>query len=112
MPLLRHGKNHNVAALGIAPESDLLVAFDDLDLPFGRLRLRAAGGCGGHRGMESIADVLGSDRFARLRFGIVRGAAGVALLPLLLLSGLLPWLVLMAVVSYLRDRRRGIEHAS
>lgn len=65
-----------VDALGIVPESDLVVAFDDLDLPLGRLRLRAAGGCGGHRGMESIAAELGSERFARLRFGIGRPPAG------------------------------------
>ena len=65
-------------ALGIVAESDLVVAFDDLDLPLGRLRLRAAGGCGGHRGMESIAAELGSERFARLRFGIGRPPAGAA----------------------------------
>lgn len=65
-----------VEALEIVPESELLVAFDDLDLPLGRLRLRAAGGCGGHRGMESIADELGTERFARLRFGIGRPPPG------------------------------------
>ena len=65
-----------VEGLGIDPEHELLVAFDDLDLPFGRLRLRAAGGCGGHRGMESIASELASERFARLRFGIHRPPTG------------------------------------
>jgi PTH1 family peptidyl-tRNA hydrolase len=65
-----------VDALGIAPATELLVAFDDLDLPFGRLRLRAAGGCGGHRGMASIARELASEDFARLRFGIGRPGPG------------------------------------
>jgi PTH1 family peptidyl-tRNA hydrolase len=65
-----------VDALAVAPATGLLVAFDDLDLPFGRLRLRAAGGCGGHRGMESIAQALGSEGFPRLRFGIGRPAPG------------------------------------
>ena len=65
-----------VEALGTEPVSDLVVAFDDLDLPLGRIRLRASGGCGGHRGMESIADELGSQDFARLRFGIGRPPRG------------------------------------
>ena len=65
-----------VEGLSIAPKTELLVAFDDLDLPLGRLRLRAGGGCGGHRGMESIASELGSEVFARLRFGIGRPPPG------------------------------------
>jgi len=60
----------------VAPETDLLVIYDDLDLSFGRLRLRAGGRCGGHRGMESVAAELGSEEFARLRFGIGRPQAG------------------------------------
>ena len=54
------------------PSRDLLVAVDDLDLPFARLRLRAAGGAGGHRGLEDLIDHLGGGAFARLRFGIGR----------------------------------------
>jgi len=50
----------------------LLVVYDDLDLPFGALRLRPEGGTGGHHGMESIADRLGTRDFARLRVGIGR----------------------------------------
>lgn len=50
----------------------LLVVYDDLDLPLGRLRLRPEGGAGGHRGMRSIIDALGSQAFARLRVGIDR----------------------------------------
>lgn len=55
----------------IEPSRDLLVIYDDLDLPLGRLRLRPRGGAGGHNGMVSVIDKLGPD-FARLRFGIGR----------------------------------------
>lgn len=49
---------------------DMLVIHDELDLPFGRLQLKKGGGTGGHRGLDSIIDWLGSEDFARLRFGI------------------------------------------
>ncbi len=52
--------------------AQLLVIFDDLDLPFGALRLRAEGGAGGHNGMRSIIQHLGGNQFARLRVGIGR----------------------------------------
>lgn len=52
--------------------SNLLVIVDDLDLPFGRLRLREKGSSGGHRGIQSIVNQLGTDQFARLRIGIGR----------------------------------------
>jgi PTH1 family peptidyl-tRNA hydrolase len=51
-----------------------MVVTDDLDLPFGKLRLRAQGGPGTHNGMRSILDSLASDQFPRLRVGI--GQAG------------------------------------
>ena len=60
----------------IAPARDLLVACDDLDLPLGRIRLRASGGAGGHNGIASIIDALGTRDFPRLRFGIGRPAPG------------------------------------
>lgn len=51
---------------------DLLVLYDDLDLPLGAIRLRASGGAGGHNGMKSIIQSVGSNEFARLRIGIDR----------------------------------------
>jgi PTH1 family peptidyl-tRNA hydrolase len=50
--------------------SRLLVVYDDLDLELGRLRLRPHGGHGGHNGMRSIIEHLGTNRFPRLRVGI------------------------------------------
>lgn len=50
--------------------SKLLVIVDDVALPFGTIRLRKKGGAGGHNGLQNIIDILGTDEFARLRFGI------------------------------------------
>ncbi len=51
---------------------DILVIYDDLDLPLGTIRLRPEGGSGGHKGMRSIIQALGSQAFPRLRVGIGR----------------------------------------
>lgn len=52
------------------PPEQILVIYDELDLPLGRLRLRQKGSSGGNRGIESVLAELGSDRFRRLRLGI------------------------------------------
>ena len=52
------------------PVENLLIAADDLALPFGSLRLKPKGSHAGHNGLRHIQDVLGIDNYARLRFGI------------------------------------------
>lgn len=54
------------------PRSDVMVVYDDLDLPLGKIRLRANGSSGGHHGMESIINTLGGTDIPRLRIGIGR----------------------------------------
>jgi len=54
------------------PLDQLLIAHDDLDLPYGTIRLRPGGGPGGQKGMASTIDYLGTDQFPRLRLGIGR----------------------------------------
>lgn len=52
------------------PIENLLVICDDLNLPFGTVRLRKAGSDGGHNGLRNIAELLGTQAYARLRLGI------------------------------------------
>ncbi len=52
--------------------SDIIVIFDDLDLPCGRIRLRSKGGAGGHRGVGSVIEEVGAEAFIRLKIGIGR----------------------------------------
>lgn len=54
------------------PPEQLIVVSDDLDLPVGNLRLRKTGGAGGHNGLKSIIQLMGTDAFPRLRIGIGR----------------------------------------
>ncbi len=62
---------------GLDQES-LVVVHDDMDLPLGRLRLRrGGGGAGGHRGIASILEHLGSPDFSRLKIGVGRPPAGI-----------------------------------
>lgn len=61
-----------LAAFYKVPVDRILVVVDDADLPFGQIRLRAEGSSGGHHGLESIEQHLGSRQFARLRVGIGR----------------------------------------
>jgi PTH1 family peptidyl-tRNA hydrolase len=60
---------------GIKPEG-IIVVHDELDLPFGRIRLKAGGGHAGHNGLRSIIAELGSREFGRLRVGIGRPEKG------------------------------------
>ncbi len=56
--------------------AEILVVFDDVDLPLGGLRLRTSGSAGGHRGVKSIISSLGTDEFARCKVGVGRGGEG------------------------------------
>lgn len=67
VPLLRY--------FGGEPQ-DLTVVLDDADLPLGRLRIRTAGGSGGHRGLASVIESLGTEAFSRVRLGVGREERG------------------------------------
>ncbi|WP_305042598.1 aminoacyl-tRNA hydrolase [Geoalkalibacter sp.] len=62
-------------SLGASP-GDLLVLHDDVDLPFGTLRIKTSGGHGGQKGLRHIMEVLGSGEFLRLRIGVGRPVTG------------------------------------
>ena len=54
----------------VRPETDLIVIYDELDLPLGTIRIRQRGSSAGHNGMESIIGTLGTQEFLRVRLGI------------------------------------------
>jgi PTH1 family peptidyl-tRNA hydrolase len=58
------------------PLSDLIVVHDELDIPFGAVRLKQGGGHGGHNGLRSIMEQFGKGDFTRLRIGIGRPPLG------------------------------------
>jgi len=58
------------------PPERIVIVYDDLDLPAGRVRLRPGGSSGGHHGIESIIEALGSREFSRVRIGIGRPEYG------------------------------------
>jgi len=62
-----------VEDLEVNPASDLIVVYDELDLPFGAIRIRQRGGTAGHNGLESVVGSLGTDEFVRVRLGIQPG---------------------------------------
>lgn len=53
-------------------EKELVVIYDDLDLPLGQIRIRESGSAGTHNGMKSIVNMLGTKNFARIRIGIAK----------------------------------------
>jgi PTH1 family peptidyl-tRNA hydrolase len=55
---------------------DIVVIYDDLDIPFSQLRLRLQGSAGGHNGMKSIIQHIGTPNFSRIRMGISRPMPG------------------------------------
>jgi len=59
-----------VSEYEVDPARDLIVIYDELDLPLGAIRIRQRGRSAGHNGMESIIGALGSDEFVRVRLGI------------------------------------------
>jgi peptidyl-tRNA hydrolase, PTH1 family len=54
----------------VQPEQDLVLLYDELDLPFGTLRVRPRGRSAGHNGVESVIDALGTQEFVRIRMGV------------------------------------------
>jgi PTH1 family peptidyl-tRNA hydrolase len=63
---------------GLKPE-DVLVVVDEMDLPTGRIRVRKGGSAGGHNGLKSLIQDLGTDAFPRIRIGVGRPIDGEAI---------------------------------
>ena len=71
------GPVRRIAKWWKTPRPQILVVSDDLDLPLGKLRMRAEGGSGGHNGLRSLIEELGGEDFPRLRVGIGRGGDAI-----------------------------------
>ena len=108
-----------VQRLGIPP-SQILVVYDEMDLPLGTIRLRAAGGPGGHNGVGSIIEALGTTEFSRLRIGVGRPPPFVDPIPYLLgdltpgeeeaLTGIWPRVVAAAESVVVDGLERAMNH--
>lgn len=70
MPLTMMNESGEALRVMEAGLDDLLIVCDDANLPLGGLRIRAEGGAGGHNGLQSCLQVLGTEQVARLRIGI------------------------------------------
>jgi PTH1 family peptidyl-tRNA hydrolase len=68
---------HKIAGYFKILYEDMLVIHDDIDLDFGRLKIKEKGGDGGHRGIRSITDASGGGDFVRLRIGVGQPEAGI-----------------------------------
>ncbi|MBI2166330.1 MAG: aminoacyl-tRNA hydrolase [Chloroflexi bacterium] len=66
-----------VRRLHIPSPREVLVIYDDMDLPLGKIRVRPRGSPGGHRGLSSVIEALGTEELPRLRIGIGRPPPGV-----------------------------------
>ena len=72
-----NGSGAAVARLGRSlhlSAADLIIVFDDIDLPLGAVRIRMKGSAGGHNGVRSVIEALGTDAFRRVKIGIGRPA--------------------------------------
>ena len=54
----------------VDPQDELIVVYDDISLPLGKIRIRAKGSAGGHNGIKSIIECLGTDEFKRIKIGV------------------------------------------
>ncbi|MCP4111066.1 MAG: aminoacyl-tRNA hydrolase [Desulfobacteraceae bacterium] len=68
---------YNIAAYFKIFSKDMLIIHDDIDIAFGRIKIKEKGGHGGHNGIRSIKDAFGGGDFPRLRIGVGRSEAGI-----------------------------------
>ena len=87
---------------------NLIVVYDDLDLPCGQVRLKASGGAGGHKGMASLIATAGSRDIPRLRFGVGRPPEGGEVIDFVL--SLFSPDEVAVLPACIKEARRAIEH--